>query len=607
MRGAPLLPSLVHANTTLTDDDVSAFDNLPALETIEGTLKLSHWSSLSRLKGLKQIRPQYIQDVSTTDGAPQGLVITPVSRHESSGLSLYAAETLRSVRDLNHVSGFDRLWVVNCVHLESLDGLQGMPLISLDLRGCVNLRDVSALEQVPTLRVIAARGCPLADESFPEAHRWAITRAADPDMDALSRRSPTVAKAKVEKSLSGVDPNAWAEFMRLASEGKVDEAAAVASKAGKALYDRVLKGARYDEEAGELRSSGWPIAGAARQRLLHRIVTEAPSDCAIAKKIRNGVTKLTLDALTGHTKGRWSAKPSLLDLAPLDAFPHLREVRIDNMGKVKNLDVLAKCKKLDKLQIFAHSSAEPLVDLAFLSGSPVTQLQLGAKLGSLVGLSSTHITTLDTGYGVQSRVELKGVGDCPLLTKLTGVLFSDPADLRHFPSLKTLEFLLDGVECPPLVHTTIESLSMRGHEAVGDLTGLSSLRALALQYPKTALGRVGRLPSTLESLTLGDLAPDPVFANLNELEALTKLQLNSKVEQLKWASAIPHLQTLELPSFQRLPSIAPLFDLKITSLRVYDAADLPDIESLASHPTLRVVECRKNAHILPERLRSPTP
>ena len=544
----------------------------------------------------------------------------------------FRSPELRSLEGLGNAPGTVHLDLQACRGLETLEGIQGLrdTLRVLDLRGCAQLQDVSALEGFD-LRAIAIAGCPLEPESFPAALRWAISTAQRPDLRVLGARSAKSAKKKrkrparrgTPKGLSEAGAAAWDLIAPLLNAPTPERVEAIArhvrEAADPALVDHLLKGTKvtHDFEPGA-RLKGAKATLPLRAELARRLAADAPDAATGARALREAAVELTLRGATAS--GRRHG-PAPISLAPMARFPNLESLSVGDGAKAEHFGAVGACARLRELRL-AEVEAD---DLRWLAGATRLELlSLGRGPARLEGLEALamlrHLS--QGGEGVRSLAPLAGLehleevhlavapdadlaplGRLPALRVLS---LSGAPDLATLPPIPTLRRLrpqdpasLAGLAQPQLERLALLSPQLKTFTGA-DLPALRLLTAWNLR----ALQDVAGLPPSLEALELrgpwSGMKVDLTPFHALRLRILSVQNLHAP--DLDWAPATLEALSLRGARVVDLSAAAGLPALE--RLHLPKNAATVDLAPLADHPALReiVVPAKHVRRPIPEAL-----
>ncbi|MFT4974318.1 MAG: hypothetical protein ACI8S6_000200 [Myxococcota bacterium] len=491
--------------------------------------------------------------------------------------------------------------LAGCVALSDLSPLSGcLSLRWLDLRGCAEVRDLSALSALPELTAIATAGTGMELRSLPAALRRKIVSGWSPDLDSESRRTP-----RNHPPLVGAIRDALLQIralLRSNDTAMVEQALELIFALDEPpLYDALLRGsgltAPDDDGFPQLRLSG-PFAARnstdqATRRMrwaLMRVLSAAPTSTPSAR-FRAGVEALSIDC-------------PLLDVHDLSAFSSLKRLSLRRVRRWRRADQLATMAGLEEL--FLHNSTLPtpaafppnlkvlkvsgasgLVDLTCLSGLDMleeVELVQVSGLERLAGLPASarrvdirraEVLTDVGALGQCAALEQLSLSGCVTLTKLGGL--SDRQSLR----------VLRVRQAPHLTHLT----ELSGCDALEEveLVGCVSLRTLdGLQDARG-----------LRALTLHEL---PALTSLDAVENADLVTLSVEgcvgLRGLTGLSGSRSLRSLEL-SAPQLTSLVGLEGLDaLQSLRLTGCTALTDLRALSRLPALESVSIRGSGRLV---------
>lgn len=516
---------------------------------------------------------------------------------------------LENLRGIGRFGAVKTLGLRASKKLTTLDGIEVLTSLEvLDLRECSALTDVSALATLDALRVILVAGVLAADEEFPEAVRWTVTRALKPDVETLRKRTkPARTKASAARKAPAKGPLAevWAgiELGLRAIPIQADTIADLCRTSGDlSLYNTLLQGVSVRDDAivmpMKLARGG---RTAAKAHLVRRLIAEAPAACTEAVQVRERVEKLRLVGSDEVRRRRWESRGTI-DLSPLAMFSALESLTVEDTTGVVGLAALAKARALRTVNF---GWGVVLEDLQPLAGSTIEHLSMQSNLRELAGVAEIPLKSLSLQALQGSQEPLKG---CALLESLSlgysqNIAKAQPlAFYRSLPKLQHFSGPTSGNDLrgvPP----ALTKLDTR--EEITRTTGASEAEGLREWVASGYMTDCRELPPNLTQWTVtlqnGCVIDGPPHEALRELS----VGLTGSMVDLAWVTRFVGLRTLRVRGL--IPtSVAPL--LKLPALEsVYLEAwgqEYPDMTSLDAHPTLqRVVAPWAKAETIPARLR----
>jgi hypothetical protein len=603
-------------------------DLCPALETL--LLRRCTGTSLEMLRGATELRTLILEDCTFTDtralGSLAGLSALCLQRLRTTALDelppgaqnvdtngaptdqLYLAYTpVRSVRGLGNLQGLLVLDLSQCVELETLDGLQGSQIRVLDLRGCTALEEVSALEEMPELRLVGLRGTRFHARNVPESasgtvslskslnHRAGLNMSRPaPSSGAPKRKSVPVPKAQRE---------AWEDLQPLLAvvdrEGVDRLVDWLAQHGTEEMFDVLLKAVAATDRAFTIRGRLLEPDRDLRELVVQRIVGVSRGE--EARRLAGSRTHWTANGLLRTSQGRVAGP---VDLRGLERFQEVVNLTVQTPERFQAIEVLSQLPKLAHLTVSGAApldEAGPMPELVELvaSHNQTTRLDFVRHAPKLKDLRMASTTLANIG----------GLAGHPALSYLMFSDLSHVTDLTPLRALPMVTHLLLGV-CPTLPSLrdlpNLQYLSLTPR-SWNDLTCLADLpaRELHLSLPGSlrlqGLERLPRLeilsiwaqgpldlrylPHKLRQLSLHGQPVDLQTLPSMELESLAL----SNLTDLTFVSKLSGLRKLELnPSYGvQIPDLAPLCEvdtLEELHLQPYTPTSL---EPLRGHPALK--------------------
>lgn len=550
-------------------EQVSSLEHAFALETLslESCNALQDISSLAKISGLKSLRLSYAP-VKSIEPLAELHKLESVYLHALQGLehldrlpevpkfgiggegrlNLSSFKSLRSIKGLASLSQeVEHVDLHGCVALTSLDGLEGVQgMKSLDLRRCTKLEDLSALEDCD-VRVIAIRESNVVKEELPESVAWAASVAERVDFSRMKTRQPRVVKRKypVPEAMVPDWISVQKGIQQRSAEG-IKDVLKVAKASGKQeLFDAVLKGVRWREQAGYHSLEG----GGPLRRLPGAL---------------GGV--LAWNLLEVAPEGTKSAK------AALQNAPEALSASTEQIGQAAQLG-LSKIKraKLTRGALTASMQLEKLPNLRLV--------ELNCDLGETGDLSALHAASnlehLLFGYYWGKALDLSSLSG---LRKLRGLFFSGEMKFQGMEHLQSME------------HLRFLKLFKPGTKSA--LAGVHGLTHLELRgQSATAAIAAADLPK-LEWLTIAESATLDL-ETLGKCTALRALTIESAAIEAgaERFSALPHLENLTIRSGRSFTQVVLPKRLKHLSITSSNLEDLELLEGMESLETLDLSRC----------------
>lgn len=603
------------AQPALTSLAVVATAALPELSTAMPAvtdlwIRSSKLSSFAFLRGASGLRRLRLEVVSTDDAAALGTLdgLEELSMHRLAApaldhlpsVQLYgppgevrhtldlSGTPVRSVRGIASLVGVEIVDLHGCTALETLDGLEGTDIKVVDIRGCSALADVSALAEMPELRMVAARGTRFHAGVLPDV-RATVSLANAPDLEA-ARRKPLPKAPSGKGARKGRIPvpeaqrDVWERIQPLlaaTTPEALDALLAVLTAEGTAeICDLLLASVTTERNRWKARGRLLPMDQELRPAAVQRIAGLCLGE--VSERLRSSTTALTLD---GRTRRRGMVP---VDLRGLRGFRALTALTVNGRGAV-GLEELADHPTLVELRAEGLSldalGALPTVQVIHDTQSSTTRLDFARTAPSL--------TTLSVVTAPRGVTDLSGLRDHPSLTQLDVRPVAADVDLSVLPTLRRLTRLgLSTCGLLPALDalTALEAVVLRPSFDLArrwlDLTCLEGLPApslhLQLDRPVSTVGlarlnKVERLILTGTTLDLVELPPNLVRLELNldvNVDRLPELRFAELVVQraadIGFVSRVRGLRHLEV--YARAP--VPLDVL----------ADAPDLETLKLNP-----------------------
>jgi len=277
------------------------------------------------------------------------------------------------------------------------------------------------------------------------------------------------------------------------------------------------------------------------------------------------------------------------DELPLDMLAKLENLEQLglSLGKIPNLDALAKLPKLRELTLTTRlSDLRPVAELVELERLTL-DAQASGELRDVSALARlTHLRRLV----LRTRVDLEAVArHAPRVTSLVAPLAAHPAALARFSELETLvigcfDSVAERLGVPPKLHDLRVECADQP-TPLEPLTVLSGLRQLDLSGADvSSIAPLGQLP-TLARLDLHDTGVSNL-APLSQARELTWLDVHStKVSSLAPVAKLPRLASIDagdtpLADVTPLAASRSLESLWLPGTRVTNLAPLASIPSL---------------------------
>jgi Leucine-rich repeat (LRR) protein len=599
----------------------------PALETL--ILKRCTGSSLELVRDAASLRTLILEDCIFSDTSALGSLTTldalglqrlradaldslpPAQNVDANGQpteQLYLAYTpLRSVRGVGNLQGVLVLDLSQCAELQTLDGLQGSQIRVLDLRGCAALEDVSALEEMPELRMVGLRGTRFHARNVPESASGAVSLGKTLNQRAgLTMDRPQPASGAPKRKSVPVPKDqreAWEDLQPLLAvvdrEGVDRLADWLAQHGTEEMFDALLKAVAATDRAFTVRGRLLEPDRDLRELVVQRVVGVAKG--AEARRLAAARTHWSTSGVMRTSQGRVAGP---VDLRGLERFQEVVNLTVQVPERFLAIEVLSQLPKLAHLTVSGAApldAAGPMPELVELvaSQNQTTRLDFVRHAPKLRELRMASAALVDIG----------GLTGHPTLTY---VMFSDLSrvtDLSPLRSLPQANHLLLGI-CPTL--PSLRELSKLDHLSLtprgwGDLTCLAELPARELDLSLAGairlhgLDRLPRLehlsiwaqgpldlrylPRKLRQLTLHGHPVDLQTLPAMELDTLVL----SNLADLSFVSKLAGLRKLELnPSYgSQIPDLAPLREVA-TLEELHLQPSMPtSVAPLRGHPALK--------------------
>ena len=319
----PDLPAL--RDLTLTGHPVDLANVPVTVRRLEAPL-----TDCSTLNHLQRPTELHIAHPGGRGGWPRVLNASALLTLDLSGRVLVDADLLR----VHESPDLQRLHLAD-TGIACLDALKSHAGIALlDLSGCANLGDVSALSSLPALRVTRiARRCGINVHELPVAQQWTANGQLNPDLQALLQRtppklSPRTLPSGLPRSAQRLVDKVFPLLQRRSFEA-IDVAVDAISEADiPKVWDYWLDGLQsWNSQTKTICPRRFSQAVPDRAFVLHatlRLIGTAPASCAAAEPLRRA-TALKLDF------GYLAAKVHSFDLSLLAGLVELESVWLSSM------------------------------------------------------------------------------------------------------------------------------------------------------------------------------------------------------------------------------------------------------------------------------------
>lgn len=567
LRGATSLQTLLLRRCELTD--TSALGTLMGLVTLGiDSLRCAHLDSLPEAT------------LADADGKPTH--------------TLYLAHSdIRSIKGVGRLKGVQVLSLQSCEKLSSLEGLEGSEIRGLDLRGCANLSDVSALGEMPELRCVALRGTAFHENNVPEGVAGAVTLSQNVNIEsAIHRPKPSATKRKTTIPVPKEQRERWEAMqplLAIVDPAGVERLVTFLLGSGtEEIFDVLLKGVSATARDFTVRGRLLDADRWVRELLVQRLV-------GVGKG--KEVERLALSRTHWHALGHQAG-----DLRGVGRFLNLESLQFGTDQAARGLDELSALPSLHTLVV---DGAQPLDDLGPLPAlKTLTVWRSATKRLDFVphALNLTSLSLFGTAL-----TDISGLADHKKLSHLQFATLAGVKDLRPLATLGAAANLSLGI-CPKLPSlaalSRLESLSLSPDKwpDTGCLAGLRArhlnltptgplpllgLDALpALQTLEIGAGvtRLQQLPKKLQKLTVRGISD---LSDLPEME-LDTLQLY-EIDDFDFVERVRGLRVLMIdpPYGKTLPDLAPLQKARdLTELHIVPNGPT-SLSALRGHPSLK--------------------